>query len=121
MNIQYEIPWSELLWQGLAEDTGEFIVGQLFKNKDGYYIHRNYRQDDNDDISCITVSDWHKIAPFTLARVEVEEITEEEEQKIIETCKRDVTQEMVEFLQTYEKKYKELIEDYLRNRPWDWI
>lgn len=118
MNIQYEVPWSELLWTGLAEDTGEYIVGQLFRNQDGYYIHRNYRRYDNDDISCITVNDWHKITPFTLARVEVEEITEEQERKIIETCKAGVTPEMIEFMQTYEEKYKELVEDYMKNRPW---
>lgn len=103
MDIQYKIPWSELLWQGIAEGTGEFVIGQLFRIKDNYYINRPYRQgyyqNNGDDDSIVTISDWYKIVPSTLERVECEVVTEEEEQRYL----RSKT--------SFEEELKEYIED----------
>lgn len=119
MNIQYQVPWSELLWQGLAEDTGEFIRGQLFRIGKDYYICRShmqgYYQYSDSIYPTLMIGEWYKIAPFTLERVEFVEVSEEEEQEYIKNFKSEVSQEEVEVLRTYEKKYRELVEDFKNN------
>ena len=71
----FNIPWTELLWEG-ETISGAFIRGQLFRFQGHYYICNNIPVEYEE---CVekgwyppTVGWWHEVEPNTLKKCEWE-------------------------------------------------
>lgn len=84
MEKDFNISWSELLWDGITVKGGYRVTGQLLRRgKDEYYICTNtyYMYRENERMAPM-IGRWHKVIPSTIKRVVFIEITEEEEEEI---------------------------------------
>ena len=75
------VRWSDILWRGIAEDSGCWLMGQLLKVRDDFYICTTYAGQWREDgeLSHV-IGRWYKVLPYTIERVVVKEMTEEEEE-----------------------------------------
>lgn len=75
------VSWRELLWDGIDDNTGEFVRGQLIRRREldgtqGYWICVNPYLITFENGFSSAIGGWRKVVPSSLKRTEFVEVEE---------------------------------------------